>query len=296
MQFTHEGLRLWYGTDDAPAPVNQESSRQGISITVGVNPPSTSNVVSVRYRVNGGIVRTFSLRRTTTDYTRAKQYFCATFPDFWDGDRVDYLVILSCDGRQVPDLATARTFPSTFRLNRSLGTERETLSRTNSYLDSLPSNDRAKFPFNLEYLCRVNVQLDTAPEIIGETPQGLKVNWYVKGGSFVGPKLSGRVLPVGGDWMTIRRDGIGDVGVRATFETHDGALLYLTTTGAFELGIDGYRNFLAQNWPSLPTVRSSPSFSTAHPTYLWLNRLQCIGVGEVNMKKLLVTYDVHAVQ
>jgi Protein of unknown function (DUF3237) len=296
LQFTHEGLTLWYGTDDAPSPVSQVSLRQDISITVGVNPPSASNVVSVRYRVNGGIVRTLSARRTTTDYICAKQYFCATFPDFLDGDRVEYLVTLFCDGRQVPDLAIARTFPSTFQLKHSLEIERETQLRTDKYQDSLQSSDQAKFAFNLEYLCTVNVQLDPVPEIIGETPQGLKVNWYVKGGSFSGSKLSGKVLPVGGDWMTIRRDGIGDVGVRATFETDDGALLYLTTTGAFELGTDGYQNFLARNWPSLPTVRSSPSFSTAHPAYLWLNRLQCIGVGEVNMKKLLVTYDVHAVQ
>ncbi len=33
--------------------------------------------------------------------------------------------------------------------------------------------------------------------------------------------------------------------------------------------------------------------TTAHPAYAWLNRLQCLGIGEVDLSKNRVTYDVY---
>ncbi len=42
--------------------------------------------------------------------------------------------------------------------------------------------------------------------------------------------------------------------------------------------------------------RVVPRFLTAHPDYLWLNRLQCIGVGQVNLESLEVAYDVYALR
>jgi hypothetical protein len=53
------------------------------------------------------------------------------------------------------------------------------------------------------------------------------VNLYVTGGKVQGPKVNGKLLPVGGDWLTIRTDGVGILDVRATIETHDAALIYL---------------------------------------------------------------------
>jgi Protein of unknown function (DUF3237) len=43
-----------------------------------------------------------------------------------------------------------------------------------------------------------------APEIIGPVPEGIRVNFYVTGGTIEGPRLRGTTLPVGGDWLTIR--------------------------------------------------------------------------------------------
>ena len=63
--------------------------------------------------------------------------------------------------------------------------------------------------------------------MIGETPVGLRMNTYIAGGEVWGPRVRGRVLPVGADWLTIRPDGIGMLDVRGTIETHDGALLYV---------------------------------------------------------------------
>ncbi len=61
-----------------------------------------------------------------------------------------------------------------------------------------------------------------------------------------GPKLRGKMLPGGGDWLTVRTDGVGILDVRATIESDDGALIYLAYTGVGDLGEDGYQNFLSR--------------------------------------------------
>jgi hypothetical protein len=35
---------------------------------------------------------------------------------------------------------------------------------------------------------------------------------------------------------------------------------------------------------------------TAHPDYTWLNRLQCVGIGEASPERSEVCYDVYAVR
>jgi hypothetical protein len=82
------------------------------------------------------------------------------------------------------------------------------------------------------------------PEIIGPVGEGIRVNFYVAGGEMTGPLVRGRVRPVGADWLTIRRDGVAILDVRATFESYDGALLYVAYSGITDLGEDGYQRFL----------------------------------------------------
>jgi len=75
-----------------------------------------------------------------------------------------------------------------------------------------------------------------SPEIIGPLPEGLRVSFYITGGEVSGPKVFGKVRPVGGDWMLVRRDGIGLLDIRTTIETRDGALIYATLGGTFDFG------------------------------------------------------------
>src|SRR5262249_24892194 len=56
-------------------------------------------------------------------------------------------------------------------------------------------------------------------EVVGVTPDGLRINWHVISGSFVGPGLDATILPGAADWMRIRRDGVAIVSVQACFET-----------------------------------------------------------------------------
>ena len=134
------------------------------------------------------------------------------------------------------------------------------------------------------------------PEVIGPVPEGVRVNFYVTGGIISGPKVFGKLKPVGADWLTVRRDGIAALDVRATAETNDGALLYMTYAGIIDLGENGYEDFLKGVPPASGiSIRTSPRIQTSHPNYLWLNRLQCIGVGQAFIERLEVVYDVYAV-
>jgi hypothetical protein len=40
-------------------------------------------------------------------------------------------------------------------------------------------------------------------------------------------------------------------------------------------------------------LRGAPRFLTSHPDYLWLNRIQCVNVGEVDLNSWVVGYDLY---
>lgn len=150
-------------------------------------------------------------------------------------------------------------------------------------------------PYQLEHLCSYTAQL-TPPEVIGPLPEGIRINFYVTGGSVTGPRLKGILRAAGGDWLTLRSDGVGAMDVRATMETPEGALIHVAYTGVAELGEDGYARFLAGDPPPTFSLRTAPRLSSAHPDYLWLNRLQCVGIGQADLARLEVRYDVYALR
>jgi hypothetical protein len=152
------------------------------------------------------------------------------------------------------------------------------------------------FDYRLEHICSYSARLQKPPEVIGPVGEGIRVNFYVTGGEVSGPKVKGIILPVGGDWLTIRTDGVGIVDVRATIETHDQALVYMFYSGVGDLGEDGYQKFLQGNLPAKGQVRVAARFQSAHPVYKWLNRLQCVGIGEVDLERFEVSYDVYALR
>lgn len=147
----------------------------------------------------------------------------------------------------------------------------------------------------LEHICSYWATL-TAPEVIGPLAEGLRVNVYVTDGEVSGPRMHGRIRRVGGDWLTLRQDGVAVLDVRATIELDDGALIYTTYGGVGDLGADGYRQFLAGTPPEKVPLRITPRYHTGHPDYLWLNRLQCIGIGEADMKEMRASYDIYAIR
>ncbi|MEM6253564.1 MAG: DUF3237 domain-containing protein [Cyanobacteria bacterium P01_D01_bin.156] len=149
--------------------------------------------------------------------------------------------------------------------------------------------------YSLEPIFSYHLQLNP-PEILGPVPEGIRINAYTKSGTVTGEKVNGILRPVGGDWVTVRPDGVGITDVRGTIETEDGALIYITYTGVLELGEDGYQKVLEGKLPTNAKIRSAPRFQTAHPDYLWLNRIQAISVAEIDLTTFIADFDVYAVR
>ncbi len=102
------------------------------------------------------------------------------------------------------------------------------------------------------------------PQKLGTGPQGIRSIVPVTGGDFEGPRLRGKVLPGGGDWLLLRRDGVLELDLRITLETDDQALIYMTFQG---LRHGSY-------------FRTLPRFETSTEAYAFLNRIVSVGVGE----------------
>ena len=133
---------------------------------------------------------------------------------------------------------------------------------------------------HLEFLYELTAELG-APTPIGDTPRGHRLIVPIAGGTFEGPRLRGKVLPGGGDWLLIRPDGVGELDVRGTLQTDDGALLYITYRG--------YLTKVAELMPrwgageAIPREEHyfvvTPCYETGAPQYAWLQQTVAIGLG-----------------
>ena len=116
---------------------------------------------------------------------------------------------------------------------------------------------------------------------LGNTPFGHRRIIEIAGGAFEGPKLRGRALPGGGDWILIRSDGAMQLDVRLTLETDDEHLIYMSYRG-IRFGPDGViarLNAGEEVDPSEYYFRAAPFFETGSESYGWLNRIICVATG-----------------
>ena len=163
-------------------------------------------------------------------------------------------------------------------------------------MTTIALQEPTRINYSLEYIFSFTGRGGAAPEAIGPLVEGLRVNFYNAGGEIYGPRIRGKLRAVGGDWVTVRKDGIALLDARVTLETEDGALILATYPGTIDFGEDGYDRFLRAALPPAAQVRIAPRFYTGHPEYLWLNRLHCIGIGEYKPADRCVSYDVYAVR
>jgi hypothetical protein len=290
VRLAHDGIEMWYATPDAPAPDGTTEQRQGVSVAVGVRPANPSNAVSVRYRVDERAIETVSAPLVANDFQKQTQYFRATFPTFWSGESVEYLPVVSCEGRRAPDPATTSNFPTAFLLSEA--SEALPAGRP----AESPPKPGAEFAARLEHLAHVRVQLVREPELFGETPAGFVLNWPPLSGTLDGPAFHARVVPGGEHQTVVRPDGIGILSVSVTIETHDRVLIVERYSATVDFGEDWGAWLPVKNWPPVLPVRSQISMLTSEPRYRWLNRLHCLGIGEARLGEHLYTYDMYAVR
>jgi hypothetical protein len=132
----------------------------------------------------------------------------------------------------------------------------------------------------LQHLCTLDLTVGKI-QSLGAGPHGERRIAEVTGGTFAGPRLNGRILPGGGDWILIRPDGVTQLDVRVTLETTDGALVYLSYRG-LRHGPPEVLERLARG-EDVPATdyyfRTTPVFETGAAGYLWLNKLIAVGTG-----------------
>jgi len=120
------------------------------------------------------------------------------------------------------------------------------------------------------------------PQKLGTVPHGIRSIVPVTGGDFEGPRLRGKVLPGGGDWLLLRPDGVLELDLRITLETDDHGLIYMTFQGLRHGPPDAIaalgRGEVVD--PARYYFRTLPRFETSTATYAFLNRILCVGVGE----------------
>jgi hypothetical protein len=147
---------------------------------------------------------------------------------------------------------------------------------------------------SLRFLYTSSVEVGT-PIMVGSTPYGERRIIPILGGSFAGPKLSGKILPGGADWQVIRTDGAAELEARYTLQTDDGALIYVLNQG-IRSGSKEVMARLAKGEkvnPSEYYFRTRPVFETGAPKYQWLHNIVAVATGERLPDEVIITvYEI----
>ncbi|ETW99958.1 MAG: hypothetical protein ETSY1_13080 [Candidatus Entotheonella factor] len=103
MKFAHDGMSLWYGTPDAPAPTEIVTPDESQTVIVAVHPIDASNQVDICYGTEPGMMdQSVGAKWLWNDTVGDVQYFQAMLPAFMPGERVAYTAVCRRAGRQVP--------------------------------------------------------------------------------------------------------------------------------------------------------------------------------------------------
>jgi hypothetical protein len=125
---------------------------------------------------------------------------------------------------------------------------------------------------------------DLTADDVGTGPFGHRMNITVQGGEVSGERLKGKMVGAGGDWLLVCSDGYGRLDVRATFQTPDGAYIYMQYFGLLEM-TPGVLGILGGG--DQPTdygeqyFFTAPRLETGDERYAWVNRTVFVGEGRV---------------
>jgi hypothetical protein len=133
-------------------------------------------------------------------------------------------------------------------------------------------------------LCIATIALKD-PIVLPNTPSGMRTIIEVETAKLEGERLSGTMKgAAGADWATISPDLTCTLDVRMTFETHDGALVFVTYSGRIDLS----------QGPGQAPIYTAPLFETGDDRYAWLNKVQAVAKGTLDGATL--TYEIAEVR
>lgn len=151
--------------------------------------------------------------------------------------------------------------------------------------------------YKLEHLFSYSVSVDANMDFMKGMPLGTRLTGYITGGKVWGPKLNGKLLPVGADWSYVRKHGIVDIDCRTMIEAENGDHIYMTYTGRIDLGSEeAAADYANGKLPPIMGNQTIPVLETNSKVYDWANRVTCFGIGRVDFTEdpIVIQYDVYA--
>jgi hypothetical protein len=254
-----------------------------VPVRISVRPAHPATVVELQ--VDDGRGRTNASRATRRASADGATWHAAEVPSLPPGRTVRYRVVATQAGREVAAL------PADGSWITATGTEQPAVVPPVATATSAAPPSQPRWSYDLGFFAALTV--DLRAEVLGETPDGYRINFFVRDGWVRGPRIDARLLPEGGDWMCIRPDGIGEVDITITYQTSGGALIMERSGGVFDLGPGGYEKVRRGDFSGTPPFYATPTWVTADPEWAWLNRCQGFGIGRVVLEELQVRCDIY---
>jgi len=168
----------------------------------------------------------------------------------------------------------------------------------------------------LLYLFSYDVEVETDPQTIGFFPGGVRFNMLARRNlsraynvmrdrTIAGlgvPAISGQ-LDWGSDWIYWREDDVEFSQVRLTITTEDDQVIHGTYPVIAYLGLGNYRRLVSEkdkigkeDSPVEGRFITTPRFESTSPRYRWINDLQCVSFGRLQLIRSefrRLSYDVY---
>ena len=132
----------------------------------------------------------------------------------------------------------------------------------------------------LKPLGTMDIQLGDTIDV-GEGPKGARLVADVLTVKLTGERISAELATNdAADWLTVSDNGkLGSLDVRLTLKTDDGAFIYVEYSGRMDM--------------EAGIIAVAPTFQTGAPQYSWLNRIQAVAAGSVNLETGILTYSLY---
>lgn len=125
--------------------------------------------------------------------------------------------------------------------------------------------------FHIELAFRIYVELGEN-EVVGEVYDGFRRNYPIKGGYFIGPNISGEVVPGGADVSLERKDGVVEIDAIYRLKANNGQIILVDNKGI-------WRKATAEdNSKDGQYLRTNPKFIAPEGPHEWLNKSMFVGV------------------
>ena len=129
----------------------------------------------------------------------------------------------------------------------------------------------------------------------GRMPFGVRQVYIVSGGTVTGDRIKGTILPGGGDFLLVDPSGLGHVDARLTWQTGDGAHIYVQYDGRVvmsEVVGNAFKSGGACNFGDTYFI-TQLRFETGDSRYAWLNGTMALGEGRVAENRS-IQYNIYA--